>query len=141
MTGGVISLQGDNGATLDKDCNLSVTGCVEVTKPFKSHMIKYTIKKAPMPPIEGEIEGCEALKNIKDPTTLEALQVLSVPSSCPVAAGKICSSPDKKLNLSKYKNQLGMAAGTVDFRLEGKHDTGKTCVEINFTLAKEKRSG
>lgn len=54
---------------------------------------------------------------------------------------KICSSLDNKVNIAKYKNQLGMVAGTTDVKLESTHDTGKSCIEINFTMSKEKRAG
>ncbi|XP_044749165.1 uncharacterized protein LOC123309920 [Coccinella septempunctata] len=141
MTGGVIAFSGDSQVVFDKECNLAMAGCVEISKDFSTNQLKYTINKAPMPPIEGEIDACEAVKNIKDTTLLSALKTFSVPTQCPVKAEKICSSLDQKVNLGKYKNQLGMVAGTVDIKLEGKHDSGKSCLEINFTLAKEKRAG
>ncbi|KAK9869998.1 hypothetical protein WA026_006095 [Henosepilachna vigintioctopunctata] len=137
ITGSIISLNGQYSANLDKDCNLSMTGCVEILKTFKSNKVKYTVKKPPMPTMEGEVDACEALKNVKDPTMKELLAVFAVPSVCPVKASKICTTPEKKLNVSKFKNQLGMLAGTVDIKLEGVHDVGKTCVEISLQCRKE----
>ncbi|XP_045479484.1 uncharacterized protein LOC123684314 [Harmonia axyridis] len=141
MTGGVITFAGDSNVVLDKDCNLAMAGCVEITKDFATHKVKYTINKAPMPPIEGEADACEVVKNIKDATLLSALKTFSVPLECPIKAEKICSTLDNKVNIGKYKNQLGMAAGTIDVKVESTHDSGKSCLEMNFTLAKEKRAG
>lgn len=42
-----------------------------------------------MPPIEGEIDACETLKNIKDPAQLNALKTFSIPSQCPIKAVSI----------------------------------------------------
>ncbi|CAH0560171.1 unnamed protein product [Brassicogethes aeneus] len=134
---GVISVADKGTVTLDKDCNLVLNGCMNM-KGFKTAQGKYTIKKAPLPPIEGEFNMCELGAETGLPVE-KVLEIYGMPKKCPMPAKKICGGPGQKLNLSKYKNQLGMAAGKTDLKLELTHDNGKSCIEASISISKAKK--
>ncbi|CAG9761883.1 unnamed protein product [Ceutorhynchus assimilis] len=130
----------DFNIVLDKDCNFYTTGCVEITKSFKTAKAKYLAKKPPMPEFEGEVDLCQLSGMLKEkPAITEAMAVLSIPTKCPVEKIKVCGGPEHKYNISKYKNFIGMAAGTSDVKLEIEHDVGKSCVEIQASFTKARR--
>ncbi|XP_030753198.1 uncharacterized protein LOC115880200 [Sitophilus oryzae] len=125
---------------LDKDCNIYVDGCLEITKSYKSAKGSYHIKKPPLPMIDGDMDFCELDKQIKSmPDAQKAIDMFGLPVTCPVNAGKICAGAEKKFSITKYKNQLGMAAGTSTIKVEVEHDVGKSCYELEFNLSKVKK--
>ncbi|EFA01608.1 uncharacterized protein LOC662471 [Tribolium castaneum] len=132
----------ENGdASLDKDCNLILKGCLNFPKGFKTAKGKYVLKKAPMPPMDGELDFCDAVSGLDDPQIVNVAKMYNMPSKCPIPPGKACGDPNKKISISKFKNQLGIAAGTIDLKLDVDHDTGKTCIDINLTLSKARARG
>ncbi|KAH1019770.1 hypothetical protein HUJ04_009546 [Dendroctonus ponderosae] len=125
---------------LDKECNVYGSGCVEITKDFTTANGKYQAKKAPLPLIEGEINLCELSDLLKNtPNLAEGLDVMGIPTKCPVKARKICSGTENKFSLLKYKNQIGMAAGNSEFKIEIEHDTGRSCIEIHASISKARK--
>ncbi|XP_050300137.1 uncharacterized protein LOC126738745 [Anthonomus grandis grandis] len=130
----------DFGVTLDNDCNLYGYGCLEITKGFKSAKTTYHVKKPPLPQMDGDIELCDMTDLLKkSPDIAKTLEVMGVPTKCPVEAKKVCGSEDKKISLGKYKNQIGMGAGKTDVKLEIEHDTGKSCIELTVSLSKVRK--
>ncbi|KAF7287878.1 sporozoite-associated mosquito saliva protein 1 [Rhynchophorus ferrugineus] len=137
----VIQLPSDGlEVLLDKDCNVYLKGCVEITKDYKTAKGAYLLRKPPLPELDGEMDFCSLDKKLKNiPDAMKALELLGVPTHCPVKAGKICGSPSKKISVMKYKNQLGMAAGNSEVKVEIDHDVGKSCYELSFNVNRAKK--
>ncbi|RZC32840.1 uncharacterized protein BDFB_010652, partial [Asbolus verrucosus] len=75
----------ENGdATLDKDCNLILSGCLSFPKGFKTAKGKYVLKKAPMPPLDGELDFCEVVNGLDDPQLGNVAKMYNMPSKCPI---------------------------------------------------------
>ncbi|KAJ3643952.1 hypothetical protein Zmor_011165 [Zophobas morio] len=129
------------GATLDKDCNIILKGCLNFPKGFKTAKGKYVLKKAPMPPMDGELDFCEVVSGLNDPQIGNVAKMYNMPSKCPIPPGKVCGDANKKINISRFKNQLGIASGTIDLKLDVDHDTGKSCIDINVTISKNRARG
>ncbi|XP_022903030.1 sporozoite-associated mosquito saliva protein 1-like [Onthophagus taurus] len=130
----VIRLDETFSVTLDKNCNLIPKGC-GVTKAFKTLNVKYTFTKPPMAPLEGTLNGCELMES--NPTVGMLLSAFALPTKCPVKAQKICVNGDKTLSISKYRMQLGLIAGNMKLKIDGKHDTGNTCLLLDLSLNKK----
>ncbi|XP_066141091.1 uncharacterized protein [Euwallacea fornicatus] len=126
---------------LDKDCNIYSSGCIELVKGFKTAKAKYVAKKPPLPVIEGELDFCKIneMLQAKSPELAAGLKMMGIPTTCPVEATKFCSGPENKFNITKYKNHIGMAAGTSELRVEIEHDTGKSCFEIQSSISKARK--
>ncbi|KAI4464036.1 sortilin related [Holotrichia oblita] len=123
---------------LDKDCNVIPKGCVTITKPFKTANVHYTLTKPPMPALSGVTDVCSLVEGNKSATDI--LSSFALPSKCPVNAQKICGNGDKKINIGRYKSQLGYFAGNIKLRAEAKHDTGTSCLDVDIVLSRN-RSG
>ncbi|XP_019876183.2 uncharacterized protein LOC109604090 [Aethina tumida] len=135
---GVITIPNKNSKlVLDKDCNIILTGCMEM-KAFKTAKGSYVIKKSPLPPMEGDFDLCELATEIPE-EVLPIFDMFGMPKKCPVQNKKICADGKKKISIAKFKNQIGMAAGNIDLKLEMTHDTGKTCLEANFSITKPRK--
>lgn len=51
------------------------------------------------------------------------LQMFGFPSECPVPEGRKCVDPEKKIDISKFKNLLSMAKGKITAHFDITHDT------------------
>uniref|UniRef100_A0A6P7HD56 Uncharacterized protein LOC114349391 n=1 Tax=Diabrotica virgifera virgifera TaxID=50390 RepID=A0A6P7HD56_DIAVI len=132
-----ITVPQDMDMTLDKNCNIVVSGCVEVLKPIKTAKATYEVSKAPLPAMTGDVDLCQVAGG--QLAQAQALLVAyGLPKKCPVAAKKYCVNGKKNINISAHKNQLGMAVGTITAKLNVEHDTGKSCVDIQATVSKKK---
>ncbi|KAL1489796.1 hypothetical protein ABEB36_013729 [Hypothenemus hampei] len=130
----------DFSLVLDSDCNIYGSGCVEITKDFKTAKAKYRVKKAPLPVIEGDVDLCQISELMKKTPDLAAgMSLVGIPTQCPVQAKKVCGTPDQKFSILKFKNQIGMAAGTSEIRVEIEHDNGKSCIEIQSSINKARK--
>ncbi|XP_055295197.1 uncharacterized protein LOC129564970 [Sitodiplosis mosellana] len=121
-------------ATLSKDCFLTTIGCIS-SKGFKEAKVNYTVSKNGNVLLSGNPDLCSALDH-KTKEQKEKLEMFGIPSDCPVPEGRKCMDGSKKVDISKFKNMLPMAAGRITVRDEITHDTGKTCVEIKFEVSK-----
>ncbi|KAJ8967959.1 hypothetical protein NQ317_016680, partial [Molorchus minor] len=125
--------------TLDNDCNLIFNGCVDITKPLKTAKGSYHLKKPPLPPLDGDIDYCETMGEYDIKAIRDIFKTLGLPTKCPYSAKKVCLPPNTKLSIAQYKNQLGLASGTSEAKLEAVHDTGHTCVEFGATISKARK--
>ncbi|CAH1159884.1 unnamed protein product [Phaedon cochleariae] len=125
-------------SSLDKDCNIVMNGCLEMTKPVKYSKGKYVASKPPLPEMSGDIDLCDLMENGGPvPQIDEMVTILNVPKKCPMEAKKYCISPKKnKISISAFKKKLAMGAGTTTVKLDVGHDTGRSCVEFKFSLNK-----
>ncbi|CAH1104114.1 unnamed protein product [Psylliodes chrysocephalus] len=121
---------------LDKDCNIVYGGCLEFTKPVKTMMATYEISKAPLPLITGDLDMCQLAGTIKMPQLLQIVNGFGFPKKCPIAAKKFCATGNKSISIAKFKNQLSMAAGLTELKLNIDHDNGKSCVAVSLTVSK-----
>ncbi|GJQ77403.1 hypothetical protein Trydic_g20804 [Trypoxylus dichotomus] len=119
---------------LDNNCNIIPKGCVTITKPFKTVNVHYAITKPPMPALTGDVDVCKLVEGSK--SAIDILSSFALPNKCPVGAQKVCVNGNKKVNIGKYKSQLGYFAGNIKVRADAKHDSGNTCMELDMTLAK-----
>lgn len=106
--------------------------------------------------MEGDFDLCELATEIPE-DVLPIFDMFGMPKKCPVQnvsenqvticfifllcilQKKICADGKKKISIAKFKNQIGMAAGNIDLKLEMTHDTGKTCLEANFSITKPRK--
>ena len=45
---------------------------------------KYVLKKAPMPPMDGELDFCEVVSGLNDPQIGNVAKMYNMPSKCPI---------------------------------------------------------
>lgn len=85
--------------TLDKDCNIIPSGCVNSVKRYqtakvrlintytniilKTFQVHYVINKPPLATYEGDTELCEFLKTNDDKGVTDALNLFQIPKKCP----------------------------------------------------------
>ncbi|KRT81785.1 hypothetical protein AMK59_5159 [Oryctes borbonicus] len=119
---------------LDNNCNVIPKGCVTITKPFKTANVHYIITKPPMPALTGNADICKLVEGNK--SAIDILSSFALPNRCPVSAQKVCVNGNKKINIGRYKNQLGYFAGNIKIKTDTKHDSGSTCTEIDLTIAR-----
>lgn len=131
-------------ATLSSDCFLTTVGCV-TSKGFKEakvkytvefssfscsqmgflfahQQVKYTVTKNGNELLSGHPDICNALDH-KTAEQKEKLEMFGFPTECPVPEGRKCMDGTKKVDISKFKNFLPMAAGHVTVHQEITHDT------------------
>ncbi|XP_017771756.1 PREDICTED: uncharacterized protein LOC108559122 [Nicrophorus vespilloides] len=118
---------------MDANCMIMTKGCIVITKPYKTAKAKYQLQKPPMPDLKGNIDICKELTTKKR----KSAQLLSsLGFKCPSEAKSLCATNPQKLDISKYKKQLHMAAGKSNLKIDIQHDNGKSCVDIEFEIYK-----
>ncbi|XP_062142709.1 uncharacterized protein LOC133850598 [Drosophila sulfurigaster albostrigata] len=130
---GIITVEEGFGIKLNKKCEMVPTGCFN-NKAFGTAVAKYKVHKDGIVMKEGKMDLCAAV----DQASAEAKDILKLfgaPSKCPVAEEKVCSN-DHKVDMSKYKSMLGMARGHLMIESEIKHDTGKSCFNVEIEITK-----
>ncbi|XP_055592252.1 uncharacterized protein LOC129748806 [Uranotaenia lowii] len=127
----------ENGtAVLTKKCEIKMRGCVEM-KAFKQATVKYAIKKDGVKVMEGSEDLCERMENARShPTIGPMMKTLNLPEKCPVQAGTICSDPTQIISIEPYKQMLSLARGRIEVEAEIQHDTGKSCIRMQFDIVK-----
>ncbi|EDW04054.1 GH11585 [Drosophila grimshawi] len=130
---GIIQLDEDFSVKLNKKCELVPTGCFS-NKAFSTAVSKYKVQKDGIVMKEGKMDLC-AMMDQAPSEAKDMLKVFGAPSKCPVAEEKICSN-DHRVDLTKYKNMLGIARGHLIIDSEIKHDTGKSCFHAEVEIIK-----
>lgn len=72
--------------------------------------------------ITGNPDICNVLDH-KDDEQKKQLEVFGFPTDCPVPEGKKCFDGSKKVDVSKFKDILAMAVGTISAKYDVTHDT------------------
>ncbi|VEN43435.1 unnamed protein product [Callosobruchus maculatus] len=126
--------------TADNNCNLFFSGCSTVPKQITFAKATYSIRKPPLPDMEGEVDICNAFTTPSIPQITTFLGVFNLPGKCPVPAKTYCADPKKPISISQYRNAMGLATGKVHGKINVKHDGGSSCAEFTFTITKA-RSG
>lgn len=63
------------------------------------------------------------------------MKVFAVPESCPVPDKELCAN-DHKIDITKYKNFLSLAKGSIQIDATIEHDTGKSCLHVELEISK-----
>ncbi|XP_073821460.1 uncharacterized protein [Musca autumnalis] len=118
---------------LNKKCELIPTGCV-VNKAFKTSIAKYKVTKDGILVKEGKVDVCGMVDKVPD-NIIKYAEVFGAPTSCPVKEAKICAE-DRKIDITPFKSLLGLARGVIAVHTELTHDTGKSCINVEFEVSK-----
>lgn len=84
----------------------------------------------------GHPDICNELDH-KSKHQKEKLQMLGFPTECPVPAGRKCMDDTKKIDVSKFKNFLPMAAGQLTIHHDVTHDTVNEFIMCFFFFVTE----
>ncbi|XP_014256690.1 uncharacterized protein LOC106670682 [Cimex lectularius] len=124
--------------SLNSDCFVDATGCVENKKAFKTTKVHYKISKGKLYNKEGHDDICQQLPKASNDIKL-ILSFFGISQSCPVKARKICGGNETKLNLKKYESSMGLLAGGV---LKAyamiTTEVGLSCLEFEGEVIKKK---
>ncbi|KAJ8941403.1 hypothetical protein NQ314_010403 [Rhamnusium bicolor] len=91
-----------------------------------------------MPTLEGDLDFCEAAAETEIPALKQSFRIMGF-TKCPMSAKNTCATPNNKLSIAQFKDQLGIGMGTTVVKLEVEHDTGKTCAEISSTISRARK--
>lgn len=84
--------------------------------------MKYTITKNGNELLSGHPDICNALDHKSDDQKAK-LEMFGFPTECPVPEGQKCMDGSKKVDITKFKNLLPMAAGKITAHYDVTHDT------------------
>lgn len=86
------------------------------------NQVKYSFAKDGHELITGHPDICNVLDH-KNEEQKKQLEAFGFPTDCPVPEGKKCFDGNKKVDVSKFKDVLSMAVGTITAKYEITHDT------------------
>lgn len=130
---GIIQFGDDFDIKLNKKCELVPSGCIK-NKAFTTAKVHYKLKKDGIVMKEENVDLCAAAGKV-NADAKNFMKVFAVPESCPVTDGNVCAD-DHKVDITKYKNLLSLAKGSIQIDATIEHDTGKTCLHADLEVSK-----
>ncbi|XP_053672436.1 uncharacterized protein LOC128722780 [Anopheles nili] len=126
---GVISVSDNAAITMQDDCSLQVEGCLKM-KAFTTAAGTVKVSKNGTQMFQKSINLCR--KGSKLPFLSEFLQG----DVCPQSENERCVDPGKNISLERFKKMMFLLKGSMAVELNLDHDTGKSCVKIEFEITK-----
>lgn len=130
---GIIQFADDFDIKLNKKCELVPSGCI-MNKAFNTAKVHFKLKKDGVVMKEDDVDLCAAAEKV-NAEAKNFMKVFAVPESCPVSDGKVCAN-EHKVDISKYKNLLSLAKGSIQIDATIDHDTGKSCLHADLEVTK-----
>nr|CAH7731861.1 unnamed protein product [Callosobruchus chinensis] len=125
--------------TADNNCNLFFSGCATVPKQITFAKASYSIRKPPLPDMDGEVDICNAFSAPSIPQITTFLGVFNLPGKCPIPAKKYCADPKKPISISQFRNAIALATGKIHGKIKVKHDGGSSCADLKKFCADGKK--
>lgn len=117
----IVSIDKNFTAKITPDCDVVTKGCI-TSKGFTKARVNYKISKNGVVIFTGQPNFCEVLDK-KFEEAKARLQMFGFPTECPFPEQRKCVDGDKKINIARFKNMLGMAIGKVTVEADIEHDT------------------
>ncbi|CAO1339227.1 unnamed protein product [Diamesa tonsa] len=106
----VIRLTDNSTLTFDKNCDVTISGCIEIDA-FSAGAAKYTIWKNHFQTSEGQFDVCDELKKYHlNANARHFLEHARIPRQCPVTKSEVCGSKNNvfKSNQRVIQNEINL---------------------------------